>query len=1609
MAVNEEVRKSDLIDRLSQDATGRVPPEMREAASDFVRHYFEFVAPDDVLYTSPDTLLGGALSLWKFGAERKIGQAKVRVFNPSADDGWSSEHTVIEIVNDDMPFLVDSVAAAIMRNERSIHLLVHPVIGVRRSLDGRLMPLPDEGESPSDGDSVLLTESYMHIEFDQESSPEEIEAIRRNVEAVLEQVRVVVDDWHPMKRKLEECLAMLDAPEMQFLSPYAIQEAREFLLWLADHHFLFLGYREYNFATTDEGDFLEIDQESGLGILRAVRQESVDRSRTPFTREFSDFAQRHEPIIITKANSRSQVHKPATMDRVSVKTFDDKGRFVTEHRFLGLFTSVAYSRSVRDIPLVRQKTQRVIERSGLAPSSHNGKALIEILETFPRDEMFQVTENELFNMAIGILQLQDRQRVGMFCRKDVFERFVSCLVFVPRDRYDVEFRDKASRILENAFDGTVINVHAHLTDSPLARAQFIIRTTPGQIPQVDTRRIEAMLAEASRNWSDRLLDALDNAMGEEASLEVYHRYRRAFPAAYSERFEPRIAVGDIEKIEAVAETGVLAIELYQREGARPHELRCKIFHAGIVALSDLMPRLESMGLKVQSETPFDVYPVGTPTGVRIRDLRLLVQHDGIHFLEAKPKFEETFLRVWKGDAENDGFNRLVLAAGMEWHEVAVLRAYCKYLRQAGITLSETYMQQTMSNNPEIARMLLDLYYALFDTRNADEARADELRGQIGEALESVSNPDEDRILRRYRNLIDSTLRTNYFQRDANGERKPWISFKFDSAAVEGLPLPRPQIEVFVYSPRMEGIHLRGGKVARGGLRWSDRKEDFRTEILGLLKAQTVKNAVIVPVGAKGGFIVKNPGTTRDEIMSEGVACYKMLIRALLDLTDNRSEDDIIPPQGIVRRDGDDPYLVVAADKGTATFSDIANGISLEYGFWLGDAFASGGSAGYDHKKMGITARGGWEAVKRHFSELGVDCQREDFTAVGVGDMSGDVFGNAMLLSRHTKLIGAFNHMHIFVDPDPDPERSFIERERLFNLPRSAWSDYDPSVLSAGGAVFERRSKSITVSDRVKEVFDLPQNTVTPNDLIQAILRARADLMWMGGIGTYVKASHEANADVLDRANDPLRVNADELRVRVVGEGANLGFTQHARVEFALTSSTGKINTDAIDNSAGVDCSDHEVNIKILIDDAIARGEIPPEERLGLLAEMTEEVARLVLRDNYQQTQVISVAFTQGESILDTQMRFIRYLERTGKLDRALEGLPDDEALQERQLAHLGLTRPELAVLLAYSKIWLYQELLESDLPDDPLLVEDLILYFPKQLRENYRKAIERHRLRREIIATFVTNTMVNRVRPTFVARMMEETGRTAPDIARAYAIIRDSFDLRTTWKAIEHLDNKVPAALQIQMLIEVGQLLERTTVWLLRSGYDDLDIAACIERFGPRIGDLARNLEKILPPAALTAMLQRENENLQLGLPPDLARRRATSEILTSALDIVRLAHVGNLNVVDAGRVYFHIGSRFDLDRMREAAQAIKTDSGWQKQAVAGAIDDLFAYQSTLTARVLEATDDASPETVEIWLATRGPLVARIEQLLTEIRSATLIDLPMITVVTRQLRALVES
>jgi glutamate dehydrogenase len=1603
-----EERQVDLVDRLAAEARRHVAAEQGDSIEHFVKRYFAHVAPDDIIYTNFDTLLGGALSLWQLGQERTPGVPLVRLFNPTQErNNWGLEHTVIEIVNDDMPFLVDSVSAEIHRRDRKIHLLLHPVIRAVRDASGRRLEITDTRHAPT----AAVVESYMHVEIDQETEPEELESIRASLENILREVRLAVADWRQMRARMQENVEELGTAELP-MPAEEVAEAREFLKWLDDGNFIFLGHRRYTFRTRDGNDYLAPLPETGLGILRDIRPESVERGNEPLSGEFSAYARKKDLIIVTKANSRSLIHKPVPMDRIGVKRYDAGGNLIIEDRFLGLFTSAAYSRSVFHIPMLRLKAKRTLDRAGLDPRSHNGKALVDILETFPRDEFFQITDAELFDIARGILLLQERQRVALFVRRDVFERFVACYVFIPRDRYTLEFKDRAKAVLEEAFSGRDTQVYDHVTSSALARGLFIVRTTPGKIPDVDIRRVEAQIGEVARTWGDRLLDALCTRQGEEVGIDLHHRYKRAFPLAYAERFTAEAALYDVGHVEHVLATDELVVDLY-RHRSDERQFHCKIIHAGPpVPLSEIMPRLENMGLKVLAEVPYEVMPLGASRVVRIRDFSLAGEGMQDDLEPVKNLFQEAFIRVWTRQAENDGFNRLVLGAELEWHEVVVLRAYAKYLRQIGVTFSETLIQQTLAKHPSITRAILQLFKTYFDPAIGEVGMGRKgaglgIRSQIEDALNGVTNPDEDRILRLYVSLIEATLRTNYFQRDAAGERKLYVSFKLDSNAVPELPLPRPLYEIFVYAPWMEGIHLRGGKVARGGLRWSDRREDFRTEILGLMKAQMVKNVVIVPVGSKGGFVVKNPSADRATFQQEGIESYKTLLRGMLDITDNLRGDGVVPPRDVLRRDGDDPYLVVAADKGTATFSDIANAISAEYGHWLGDSFASGGSAGYDHKGMGITARGGWEAVKRHFRELGVDTQSEDFTVVGVGDMSGDVFGNAMLLSPHIRLQAAFNHSHIFVDPAPDAAKSFAERRRMFDN-RLNWNGYNTELLSKGGAVFERSAKTLTVSEEVQQLFELPKKTVTPQELMRAILTAKADLLWLGGIGTYVKASFEDHAAARDRANDAVRISGNELRVRVVGEGANLGFTQRGRIEYALTG--GRINTDAIDNSAGVDTSDHEVNIKIALYDAIERGELAGlEERNGILAEMTDDVARLVLRDNYEQTQAISITHALGESILDTQGRFMRGLERNGKLDRALEGLPDDETIGDRHVQGLGFTRPEIAILLAYAKLVLYEDLLKSDLPDDPQLVDDLVLYFPELLRGRFRAAIDRHRLRREIIATVVTNAMINRVSPTFAWQMSDETSKPPADIARAFIIMRDSFDLRAIWRDIEALDNKLPANVQTDMMISVARLLERAIVWLLRSTYETLDIAAYVGELKPRIGAMQDHLTEILPASILGTVRVRQAELMEDGIPEELARRVASLDVMSSAMDIIRIARTDAAHgVEDVARVYFDVGARFSLDRLRSATNGISAETPWQKTALATLVEDLFNYQSLLASRVIAETNGAA-DPVEAWLAKRPRVVERVDQTMHEFRSATTVDLAMLTVASRQFRVLVES
>jgi glutamate dehydrogenase len=1136
---------------------------------------------------------------------------------------------------------------------------------------------------------------------------------------------------------------------------------------------------------------------------------------------------------------------------------------------------------------------------------------------------------------------------------------------------------------------------------------MIVGTVPGEIPDVDVAALERRMIDAGRTYADDLRDALIAAHGEERGLALLRIYRDAFAAGYRERFSPAATVADIARVETVLTGPKVMVEMLPGADTQRGEIALRIIHRGQpMALSDVMPLFENMGLRVENEVPYRVEPYRAPSLVWIQEFTMVPrQSRDIDLAAVKTLFEDAFIKVWRGAVENDGFNRLVLAAGLSAREIAVLRAYAKYLRQVGIPFSQAYMEDTLAGHPKCARKLIELFGALLDpaTRQDADQRAAKLVAELGELLDAVTNLDEDRILRRFLNLVRSTVRTNAYQHDAHGKQKPYLSFKLDSQALDELPLPRPLVEIFVCSPQVEGIHLRGGRVARGGIRWSDRREDFRTEILGLMKAQMVKNAVIVPVGSKGGFFVKKPPPPeagRDAALAEGVACYKTLMRGLLDLTDNITPGGIVPPKGVVRRDGDDPYLVVAADKGTATFSDIANGVSREYGFWLDDAFASGGSAGYDHKAMGITARGAWEAVKRHFRELGLDTQTTDFTVVGIGDMSGDVFGNGMLRSAHIKLVGAFDHRHIFVDPTPDAAASFAERERLFKLPRSSWADFAAALISKGGGVFDRKAKSIRLTPEIKALFDIAADQVTPADLIKAMLKARVDLLWLGGIGTYVKAAGESAADVGDRANDAVRVDGHAVRARVVGEGANLGFTQRGRVEYARQGAGGqggRIDTDAIDNSAGVDTSDHEVNIKILLGDTIARGEMTMAQRDTLLASMTDEVGALVLLDNYLQTQALSLAQRAGIAALEDQVRLMRTLERAGQLNRALEFLPDDDEIRQRAAGGKGLTRPELSVLLAYAKIALNEALLPSDLPDDPHLAADLQHYFPAPLAEGQRDAIGRHRLRREIIATAVTNEVVNRAGICFINDAAERSRVPPTEVTRAYMVVRDTFELPALWRAIEALDGMVATDTQYRMLGEVQLLVDRVTPWLLRVLARPIAIAGSVARFAPAVGSLRAGAATLLDAPRQQALSARAAAYAKEGVPDELAQAIALLDSLAVAPMLATIAegNNGRASIEDVARRYFSIGARLGLDWLREAAGTIKAETVWQRRAIEAAVDDLNAHQADFAAR---ATDD--------WESRQEPALRRVDGLLAELRMAPNIDLAALTIAARELRLL---
>lgn len=1573
----------------------------------FIRHYYSAVAAEDLLLRSPAELYGAAVAHFEYARKRTPGKPSIRIYNPTTrSHGYKSTHTVVEMVNDDMPFLVDSTSMALNKHGYSIHLTVHPIFKARRDKRGRLEQLVP----PHDDLIGAQQESLIRIEIDKETERSDIAALEAELHGYMSDVNAAVDDWASMRGKASEIINLLSKQPPK-LEPAEVSEGIKFLDWLVNNHFTFLGYREYDLVRENGEDVLKAVPESGLGILRNSAEKSQSFMVLP--KDIREKARAKELLIITKANSVSTVHRPSYLDYIGIKRFNDRGDVIGERRFLGLFTSSAYSRSPRDIPLLRQKVEQVMLRSRLPFNSHAGKALLHILETFPRDELFQASTDEMFRIATGVQQLQERQHVKVFIRRDNFGRYFSCLIYVPRDRYNTQVREKIQDLLKDRLNGTEVESSAQISESVLARVHMIVRTTPWQFPEYDVAAIEQELEEIVRSWQDKLRDAAVEMYGEEHGLKLFHRYGEFLPAAYREDVKPKAAAFDLGKMEGLTTDLSLHMSLYRPQHNPKGLWRFKIFHAEQpLPISDALPMLENMGLKVISERPYEV-DLNDGSIVWIQDFDIIYSTTRqIQPEDVKEIFQDAFANVWLGKAENDGFNRLVLGACLGWRSVTLMRAYCKYLLQTGIPFSQAYMEQTLVNNAVITQQLVQLFETRFDPQHAREsaANAEKIIADIYAALDNVSSLDDDRILRAFLNLINATLRTNYYQpavgSDNDRQAKDYISFKFDPQRIPELPLPKPMFEIWVYSPRVEGVHLRGGKVARGGLRWSDRREDFRTEILGLMKAQQVKNTLIVPVGSKGGFVVKRPPTAgdRDALIKEGVECYRTFLRGLLDLTDNIVDGKILPPKNIVRHDGDDPYLVVAADKGTATFSDIANGVAAEYGFWLGDAFASGGSVGYDHKKMGITARGGWESVKRHFRELGVDTQSTNFSAIGIGDMAGDVFGNGMLLSRHIKLKAAFNHMHIFIDPFPDTEVSFKERERLFNLPRSSWADYNADLISKGGGVFPRSAKSIKLSAEAREALGIEETSLTPNELIKAILKSPVDLLWNGGIGTYVKAKTESNSEVGDRANDAVRINGEELRCRVVGEGGNLGFTQLGRIEYALKG--GRVNTDFVDNSGGVDCSDHEVNIKILLNLVQTETSLTLKQRNKLLADMTEEVAELVLRDNYLQTQAITVAEAQAPARINEHAYLMRSLERSGRLNRAIEFLPNEEMLNDRRAANRGLARPELAVLFAYAKMDVYESLLASDVPEDSYLGSELENYFPKPLQRRYKELMPRHRLKREIIATGITNSMVHRMGATFAHRMREETGAQPAAIARSYTIAREAYGTRMLWAEIESLDNKVPASLQTAMHVQIARLLKHATHWLLDRPENSADIAKAVARFGPGIGSLVDILEQVLGPVETNNFADVVQQYVDLGVPATLARRIAALKPLYAALDIADIAEKQSMDVRNVAAGYFHIESRLDLSWLREEIDKLAVDGHWQAIARGTLRDNLYSQQRRITALALRQQKKGAVPTdiVNAWLAEREQRVQHAQRVLTDMRTAGSLDFATASVALQEIR-----
>lgn len=1606
MAFFTAASKADFQHQLQAALAQHISEQALPQVALFAEQFFGIISLDELTQRRLSDLAGCTLSAWRLLERFDHAQPQVRVYNPDYErHGWQSTHTAVEVLHHDLPFLVDSVRTELNRRGYSIHTLQTTVLSVRRGSKGELLEILPKGTT---GEGVLH-ESLMYLEIDRCANAAELNVLSKELEQVLGEVRVAVSDFEPMKAKVQEILTKLDN------SAFAVDadektEIKSFLEWLVGNHFTFLGYEEFTVVDQADGGHIEYDQNSFLGLTKMLRTGLTNEDR-----HIEDYAVKYlrEPTLLSfaKAAHPSRVHRPAYPDYVSIREIDADGKVIKEHRFMGLYTSSVYGESVRVIPFIRRKVEEIERRSGFQAKAHLGKELAQVLEVLPRDDLFQTPVDELFSTVMSIVQIQERNKIRVFLRKDPYGRFCYCLAYVPRDIYSTEVRQKIQQVLMERLKASDCEFWTFFSESVLARVQLILRVDPKNRIDIDPLQLENEVIQACRSWQDDYAALTVETFGEANGTNVLADFPKGFPAGYRERFAAHSAVVDMQHLLNLSEKKPLAMSFYQPLASGPRELHCKLYHADTpLALSDVLPILENLGLRVLGEFP---YRLRHTNGREfwIHDFAFTAAEGlDLDIQQLNDTLQDAFVHIVRGDAENDAFNRLVLTAGLPWRDVALLRAYARYLKQIRLGFDLGYIASTLNNHTDIARELTRLFKTRFylarklGSDDLDD-KQQRLEQAILTALDDVQVLNEDRILRRYLDLIKATLRTNFYQTDANGQNKSYFSFKFNPHLIPELPKPVPKFEIFVYSPRVEGVHLRFGNVARGGLRWSDREEDFRTEVLGLVKAQQVKNSVIVPVGAKGGFLPRRLplGGSRDEIAAEGIACYRIFISGLLDITDNLKDGKLVPPANVVRHDDDDPYLVVAADKGTATFSDIANGIAIDYGFWLGDAFASGGSAGYDHKKMGITAKGAWVGVQRHFRERGINVQEDSITVVGVGDMAGDVFGNGLLMSDKLQLVAAFNHMHIFIDPNPDPATSFAERQRMFDLPRSAWSDYDTSIMSEGGGIFSRSAKSIAISPQMKERFDIQADKLTPTELLNALLKAPVDLLWNGGIGTYVKASTESHADVGDKANDALRVNGNELRCKVVGEGGNLGMTQLGRVEFGLNG--GGSNTDFIDNAGGVDCSDHEVNIKILLNEVVQAGDMTDKQRNQLLASMTDEVGGLVLGNNYKQTQALSLAARRAYARIAEYKRLMSDLEGRGKLDRAIEFLPTEEQLAERVAEGHGLTRPELSVLISYSKIDLKEQLLGSLVPDDDYLTRDMETAFPPTLVSKFSEAMRRHRLKREIVSTQIANDLVNHMGITFVQRLKESTGMTPANVAGAYVIVRDIFHLPHWFRQIEALDYQVSADVQLELMDELMRLGRRATRWFLRARRNEQNAARDVAHFGPHLKELGLKLDELLSGEIRENWQERYQAYVAAGVPELLARMVAGTTHLYTLLPIIEAADVTGQDPAEVAKAYFAVGSALDITWYISQISALPVENNWQALAREAFRDDVDWQQRAITIAVLQAGGgDSDVETrLALWMKQNDAMIERWRAMLVEIRAASGTDYAMYAVANREL------